>query len=225
MRSSARFTSESARYTYANRTCARWEKSAGAYAPASKAARNSRSLDDSSCFIMASLTNSTQQTLRDLHGIQRRALAQLIAGDEQAQRPAARIADILADAPDQHVVAAARIDRHRKVILFDVVDNAHARGVREDRTRFGRRQSLFELDVERDAVRAQHGHAHAGRGHAQIGYAEDLAGLLHDLGFFFVVAGLRVDLRVVREHVEGVGMRQHLRRERTALEKCPRRLA
>jgi hypothetical protein len=58
MRSSARFTSLVARNTYARRMCARCEKSAGANAPASKAARNSTSLFDNSCFNigMTSLT-------------------------------------------------------------------------------------------------------------------------------------------------------------------------
>src|SRR6187549_1031367 len=123
MRSSAMLTSLSARYTYASRTCARWEKSAGANAPASKAARNSRSLIDKSCFNMwrglanslsspshpPSKSSSGQQTLRDLHGVQRRALAQLIAGHEQRERTARRIADVAADAPDQHFVLAAGV--------------------------------------------------------------------------------------------------------------------
>ena len=64
----------------------------------------------------------------------------------------------------------------------------------------------------------RHGHAHAGGGDAQVGLAEDLARLLHHLGLFLVVSGFRIHLGVVREHVERVRMRQHLRRERAAFE-------
>ena len=54
------------------------------------------------------LTPSTRsrQELRDLHRVQRRALEQLIGGDEHRDRVAGRVAQVLPDAADQHVVLA-----------------------------------------------------------------------------------------------------------------------
>ncbi|GCC48672.1 hypothetical protein chiPu_0032744 [Chiloscyllium punctatum] len=60
-------------------------------------------------------------------------------------------------------------------------------------------------------MRAQHRHPHAGDADRDLLVLEDLVGLLDDLGLFVVVAGLRIDRRVVVEQIEGVGMRHHLR--------------
>src|SRR5688500_10929795 len=62
------------------------------------------------------LSFSAEQLLRDLHRVQRSALAQLVARDIQRQGPARRVADVLADAPDEDLVLAARVHRHRKIV-------------------------------------------------------------------------------------------------------------
>ena len=51
------------------------------------------------------------EQLGELHGIRRRALAQVVGDDPQIER--ALVAGVAADPPDEHVVAAARVDRQR----------------------------------------------------------------------------------------------------------------
>ena len=52
--------------------------------------------------------------LGDLHRVERGALEQLVAGDEQRDRAPARVADVLADAPHQDRVLPGGILRHRE---------------------------------------------------------------------------------------------------------------
>ena len=125
----------------------------------------------------------------------------------------------LADAADEHFVFAARVDAASESSCAPCRRPARTPGAAARIARASADDSgSSQLDVERDAMRAQNGHAHAGRGDAQVRLAEDLARLLHHLGLFLVVAGFRIHLGVVREHVERIRMRQHLRRERTAFE-------
>ena len=65
---------------------------------------------------------------------------------------------------------------------------------------------------------AQHRHADAGDADGDLIVLEDFPGLLDHLGLFVVVAGLGIDRRVVAEDVEGVRKRDHLGRERLAVE-------
>ena len=56
---------------------------------------------------------------------------------------------------------------------------------------------------------AQHRHAHAGDADAQVGGAHDLAQFARDLDLLAVLAGFEIDLVVVAEDVERVGVGQH----------------
>src|SRR5712664_2990384 len=67
-----------------------------------------------------------RQQFRDLNCVQRRTLQQLIGSCEYRDRMAASVAEILADAADQDIILARRIDRHRKIILDPIVHDLHA---------------------------------------------------------------------------------------------------
>ena len=56
------------------------------------------------------------ELLGDLDGIERRALAQVVADDEQDQPLTAWYRLVLADPPDEHLVAAGRVQRGRVVV-------------------------------------------------------------------------------------------------------------
>ena len=62
-------------------------------------------------------------------------------------------------------------------------------------------------------MRPQHRHPHAGHAYGNPLVLEDLARFLDDFALFVVVTGVGVNSGVVAEDVEGVGMRDHLRRE------------
>src|SRR5687767_1758710 len=68
---------------------------------------------------------SADQRFCDLHGIQRRALQQLVSGGEDRDRAAAGITQVPADAAYEDIVAARCVDRHREVIAGDVVHYSH----------------------------------------------------------------------------------------------------
>src|SRR6478752_7165938 len=68
-----------------------------------------------------------EQPLRDLHGFQRRALEQLVAGGKDRDRSSRRVAEIAADSTHENVVLPRCVDRHRKVVVLDVIDDFHAR--------------------------------------------------------------------------------------------------
>ena len=156
-------------------------------------------------------TLQLQHQLRNLDRVQRRALQQLVRRDEHRDRVPGRIAEILADAADQDVVLARRVDRHRKVVLHPIVDDPDAWGAAKDLAHLVFRDRLLAFEGDGFAVGAQHRHPHAGHADADPFVLKDLLRLLDDLALFFVVAGLGIDRRVVVEQVERIGMRHHLR--------------
>ena len=119
------------------------------------------------------------------------------------------IAEILADAADQHIVLARGIDRHREVILGTVIDDLDARRRRQDRADLVLGDRLLAFEGDCFAMGAPHRHADAGHADRDLFVFEDLAGFLDDLGFLVVVAGLGINSGVMVEQVEGVGMRHH----------------
>ena len=78
-------------------------------------------------FAERSCALSLQQAFRDLHCVQRRTFQQLVARDEQGHRATRRIAQILANATDENLVATRGILRHREVVVLHIVDHANAR--------------------------------------------------------------------------------------------------
>src|SRR5690606_26995796 len=58
------------------------------------------------------LGGARDHELGDLHGVQRSTFEQLIARDEQRDRAAFRIAQILPDAADEQLVLTGRVFRH-----------------------------------------------------------------------------------------------------------------
>ena len=156
-----------------------------------------------------------RQQLRDLHRVQRGALEQLIGGDEHRDRMAGGIAEILADAADQHVVLARGIDRHREIIFRAIVDDPHARRLRQDRRAPRPRVIGFSHSkvIASQCARSTGTRTQVTPTAIRL-VLEDLPRLLDDLGLLVVVAGLGIDRGVVAEQVEGVGVRHHLRRDR-----------
>src|SRR5450755_919364 len=73
-----------------------------------------------------------EQALGDLHGVQRCAFQELIAGDEHRNRPTGRIAQILADAADEYRVLAGGVFGHREIVRRNVVDDLNAGRGREN---------------------------------------------------------------------------------------------
>ena len=73
-------------------------------------------------FLWFELELLLQQLFRNLHGIQCRALEQLIARAEQGDRASRWIAQILADATHQHIILARSVLGHGEVIVRDVID-------------------------------------------------------------------------------------------------------
>ena len=74
---------------------------------------------------------------RDLHGVERGALAELIAADEQVEPHALGLREVAADSSDVDGVAARRDRRHREEVLLAVVHNLDARRLGRARARSG----------------------------------------------------------------------------------------
>ena len=69
----------------------------------------------------------SEQQLGNLHGIQRGALLDLVAADEQVEPGVARPRDVAPHAPDEHAVAVAGVQRRGEAVGRAVVDDGHAR--------------------------------------------------------------------------------------------------
>src|SRR5687767_4780681 len=114
-----------------------------------------------------------EQELRDLNRVECRALAQVVADDEE--REAVLDRRVLADPPDEDVVAAGRDPRRGELLEAD------PRCPAEDRRRLLGRERLVRLDPDRLGVPDEHRHSHAGGAHRQHGQLEDLPRLLAQL--------------------------------------------
>ena len=87
--------------------------------------------------------NDASQMFRDLHGVQRCAFEELVAGGEQRDGASRRIAQVLTDAAHQNVILARSVPRHRKQVAFPVVHQPHARSLRQQRADLARRNRPF----------------------------------------------------------------------------------
>ena len=113
--------------------------------------------------------------LGDLHGVERRALAQVVVADEQREPAVAVDARVLPQPADVRRVLARRLQRRRHVAQL------HARRVGEQLARPLGRHRTLELGVDRQRVAGEHRHPHADARDPQVGDAEDLARLVAEL--------------------------------------------
>src|SRR5690242_20527943 len=74
-----------------------------------------------------------EEQLGELDRVQRRALAQVVAGDPEVQRSG--LGTVLANPPDQHRVDTRGVERRREPVA--AVDDAHARRGAQDLDRLG----------------------------------------------------------------------------------------
>src|SRR5262245_10366676 len=117
------------------------------------------------------------------------------------------VALILTQTADDDVVAASGVARHREAVGGAVIDNVDTGCRLEDLTSVVWGDFALKFNRHGDGVGAEYGHAHASDADAQVGRVHDTAHLTRGLDLFAVVATFDVDLVVVAEEVEGVGVR------------------
>ena len=88
------------------------------------------------------------QDLCDLNRIQGGAFQKLIAADEHLKTLFVVAGNILADASDEHIVFARRVNRHRIDFFGRIVAQFHARRRRDDRTCLFRGDVFLEFKVQ-----------------------------------------------------------------------------
>jgi hypothetical protein len=164
------------------------------------------SIVDSAVICLDSHGRLVEKQLRDLDGVEGGAFEELVAGDEHAEGFSGGVGDVGADAAAEDVALAGGVFGHGHVVVGDVVDDFDAGGGGEDGADFVGGDGAFAFDGEGFGVGAQDGDADAGGGDADGGVVEDFFGLFDHFHFFFVVAVGGVDLGVVAEEVEGVGV-------------------
>lgn len=119
---------------------------------------------------------AVDQAFRDLHGVERRALAQVIRHAPKNQTVIDR--RVRADTADiGGVFACGFIGRHVATGLA-FVDHKAARRIAQDIACFIFRDRILEFDVDRFRVADEHRHAHAGRGHFDFGIKNFLVSII-----------------------------------------------
>ncbi len=116
---------------------------------------------------------SREEQLGDLDRVQSRALAEVVADDEEGE--SVRHRRVLPDPADEDVVAACGPAGRRELLQPDPRRRA------EQLRRLLRRERLLGLDPHRLGVPHEHGDADAGRADREVGQLEDLLGLLAEL--------------------------------------------
>src|SRR3954467_12629704 len=140
------------------------------------------------------------QPLADLDGVGGCAFTDLVAADEELDAAVVFAGDVLADSADEDFVLAAGFEGHGEVVGFAVVDQLHAGGLAQYLAHFVGGDGALEFQVDRFAVGAGDGDAHAGGGDHDPGVGEDFTRLVDHLVLFLVVAVLG-DLGVVTEEI------------------------
>src|SRR3954470_5597003 len=102
------------------------------------------------------------QSFRDLDGIERGALAEIVGNDPEIETVLDR--RIIANAGDEGGVVAHAFDWRDVAAVLTLVDHENARRLAQNLARLFRRQSPFELDVDGLGMTYEHRHPHAGRG-------------------------------------------------------------
>jgi hypothetical protein len=93
--------------------------------------------------------------LRNLNGIQRRALSNLVAADKECNTAIAWHARVHANPTDEHVVMARCVERLGEAIRSAVIEHANSGGIGEERAHFFLARLAREFKMERLRVRAQ----------------------------------------------------------------------
>src|ERR1700722_10549318 len=119
--------------------------------------------------------------LRDLRGVERRALAQVVTADEELD--AVRVIERLADPAHPGRVGTHDVGRGRVLAALRVVVEHHARRGAQRLPRTLPAHRLGEPGVHGDRVRGDHGYADAGGVDAQRRQAEDLPRFVANLKF------------------------------------------
>ena len=117
--------------------------------------------------------------LGDLDRVERRALAQVVAGEEEHEAVLRRL--IGADATDVHLVRPDGVP-----VCRNRLDPKAGRPAQEP-LGIGGRERRLRLDPHRLRVTHDDGHPHARRAHREIGELEDLARLLAELDLLVVL--------------------------------------
>ncbi len=135
----------------------------------------------------------------DLHGVERRALAQVVGDDPEVQ--AVLDGRILPDAADIGGVFAHALDRGDVPAGLALVDDEHARGLPQDLAGLLLVEEVLGLDVHRLGMADEDRHPNAGRGDLDRG-VHDLLGLGDHLPFLLGRAVLHEDVDMGND-VEG----------------------
>ena len=159
--------------------------------------------------------------IRDLHRVQRRTLAKLVAGREERQPTIVGHARIPSDPTDQDLVAPRRLDRFGEPATVGIVHDFEPGGGREDRAGRVDVDRPIEFEMDRLAVRPQHGDADAGRRDQQSGRVENPPGLGLELPLLPVHA-VGIDFGIVTEDVEDALPPEPFRGNRPARDPGPR---
>lgn len=142
------------------------------------------------------------EQLSDLDGVGCRALTDLVAAAPEGDATRGLgVRDVAAYATDPNQVLVGGVHRHGEAVVrilgTHVVNELHARSGSQRSTGLFHRNIALKLERNALGVRTQHGHAHAGAVHAQLGQVHDLAALVlqfHLLGgkaFLLDAANLR----------------------------------
>src|SRR4051794_35848337 len=135
-----------------------------------------------------------ERELGELHGVERRALEQVVADHEEVED--LRVVEIGSHAADDRLVAARPLQRRRRLLDDEVRERAqHLQRLVEARL-------ALERGADGDRVPDHHRHAHAQRRDGQLRERKDLARLVLELHLLVGVA-LLVERPEHRHHVEG----------------------
>src|SRR5690606_23007045 len=107
----------------------------------------------------------------DLHGIERRTLAEIVADAPEVEAVFDR--RVFTDAADEGRKVAATLDRSGVTAILALVVKHDAGSLAQDALRLLSRQLVLEFDIDRLGVTDEHRYTHAGRGDLDLG-VEDL---------------------------------------------------
>src|SRR5262249_38617206 len=111
---------------------------------------------------------------------------------------------ILSDSADKDRILTGGILGHREVVSFRIVHQRDTRCRGQGFTHGSGADRAFALECQGHTMSAQYRDPYASGCDADVGVPEYLSSLLDDLGLFLVVAGRRIDPRIVTEQIERI---------------------